>query len=176
MSLLRCNQVGPISEADRVRFLAKVDGRGPDECWPWTDYIGRHGYGNFHPDASAQRTVRAHRLAYAIEYGCVPAGVLVCHRCDVRSCCNPAHLFLGTQRDNVVDMWAKGRGSVNVRGRKGEANPRAKLTDADVLAIRALPPRKHLGLAKRYGVSRTMINLIQRGAAWQHVKGAISLS
>jgi hypothetical protein len=90
------------------RFWEKVDQRADDVCWLWNGRA-RHwaGYGMFH--VGNDRAEQAHRVAYALAIGPIPSGLGVLHRCDNPPCCNPSHLFLGTQADNLKDMWAKGR-------------------------------------------------------------------
>lgn len=78
----------------------------PDECWPWTAATRRRGYGIFTVN---RRNFVAHRLAFQVATGIDPGELLVCHTCDNPPCCNPAHLFLGTNSDNMRDMVAKGR-------------------------------------------------------------------
>ena len=108
-----------VSESLAERFWAKVDKRGPDECWPWTAYVDQLGY------------ERAHRVSWTLAHGS-PGDLDVLHRCDNRRCVNDSHLFLGTQQDNIADMIAKGR-KVSL---PGETNPNAKLTEDDVRWIR----------------------------------------
>jgi len=96
------------SKEDRKKiFWLKVDKKGPDECW---EFIGRkdaHGYGHFE---TGTKTMRAHRYAYEISHDIIiPYGKYVLHKCDNPSCVNPAHLFLGTQSDNMKDMDSKNR-------------------------------------------------------------------
>lgn len=112
-------------------FLSRVV-FGARECWYWTGGIDSSGYGRC--ARSRYGEVRAHRLAWRLWYGAPPADLKVLHRCDVRSCVNPDHLFLGTQADNVRDMNEKGRGrSVPVCG---EANHHSKLTAAQIVELR----------------------------------------
>ena len=107
---------GPVPRPLAERFWPKVDVRGPDECWPWRATQWR-GYGKIGIGGATGTDVRAHRVSWEIHNGPIPAGMLVCHRCDAPSCVNPAHLFLGTQRDNMADMLAKGR-HAHAGGRK----------------------------------------------------------
>jgi HNH endonuclease len=95
-----------------VRLWSKVDrSGGPDACWPWLGARTsirptRPGYGEL---LAWGKHAYAHRIAYHLAVGPIPEGMLVCHTCDNGLCCNPAHLFLGTARDNTRDMMAKGR-------------------------------------------------------------------
>jgi hypothetical protein len=91
-----------------ARFWSKVDKTSnPNGCWIWTAGKSRlNGYGQFFV---AGRNHSSHRSAYEIQYGPIPDGLLVLHRCDTPACVNPVHLFLGTQQDNMTDMVQKGR-------------------------------------------------------------------
>lgn len=95
-----------------ARFWAKVDVRGPDECWEWQASTTSSGYGQIMVNARPRRITRAHRLSWTIANGPIPSGMVVCHRCDNPPCVNPAHLFVATQQDNIADMVRKGRGFV----------------------------------------------------------------
>lgn len=84
-------------------FVDKTQGR--TACWSWTGPRNRSGYGAWSREL-------AHRAAYRLTHGAVPDGLYVCHRCDNPPCVNPAHLYAGTPKDNVHDMFARGRSAV----------------------------------------------------------------
>lgn len=112
-----------------ARFWGKVDrSGGPAACWPWTGHLDGGGYGRFKYEGSARK---AHRIAWFIARGAWPA-VHCLHSCDVRACCNPLHLFEGTNRENIDDKVAKGRQA------RGEGSGRAILTRAQVDELRAI--------------------------------------
>ena len=132
------------------RFWVKVDKRGLQECWNWLASLDSRGYGNFGIKRGGKFVMqRAHRIAYELATGPVPAGLVVRHSCDNRRCCNPAHLSIGTQSDNMNDAVERGR-----LKRAGARNGRAKLRDADVVEIRLSADSLRV-LAERYGVAKS---------------------
>lgn len=150
-----------LSERDKIRFWAKVDRSG--ECWTWKADLDRDGYGRF---SVLHIMKKASRVAWSIEYGSIPEGLNVCHRCDNRACVNPSHLFLGTQSDNISDMHKKGR-----KSEAGESNGNAKLTERKVVEIRtlSLSGLSSYALAKQFSVTPTTIQAIVRRKRWTHV-------
>lgn len=88
------------------KFWSKVDRRGPEECWPWTGGCIKAGYGRI---CESGRDEYTHRYSWRLHFGEIPPGLEVCHKCDNPPCCNPAHLFVGTHRDNMHDALRKGR-------------------------------------------------------------------
>ena len=143
------------------RFWDKVS-KQDDSCWLWTA-AKRGGYGIFW---SGVKQVNAHCFSYVMHRGEIPTGLFVLHRCDVRGCVNPDHLFLGTKGDNIRDCAQKGRMP------RGQDRGGAKLTDEDVRAIRS--EHRETGtamvkLAARYGVAdRTLGQIISR-EKWKHI-------
>ena len=131
-------------------------------CWLWTAYVSTAGYGTIQIDA--RNHILAHRASWEIHRGAIPDGMRVCHKCDVRCCVNPSHLFLGTQSDNIRDAVQKGR----FTGPRGERQWLAKLA---IETVREIKLSKEAGraLAKRIGVSFSTISDIRRGRTWKHV-------
>lgn len=157
----RRGEGGIVRGSPRERFLAKTkeDSNG---CWLWQGAINYAGYGKFETGdrcKGTRRSHRAHRFAYELFVGAIPGDLIVCHRCDVRACVNPKHLFLGTDEVNSHDAVAKGRSRF--------ANA-AKLTAEQVTVIRASSDTDRT-LGARFGVSRQAIGKIRRGQRWRHL-------
>lgn len=132
------------------------------DCWEWQAGQDKDGYGQCHAAAVAKNNgvTRAHQLAYVLWKGEIPKGRVVCHKCDNPRCCNPDHLFIGSVFDNNLDCSKKGRRPQ----RWGENNPVAKLSNEQVIEIRALKGKQtSLELAKRFHVSYSLICMIWRG-------------
>lgn len=135
-------------------------------CRIWLGALNSHGYARI---KHLNRNQVAHRLVKTLELGrALDPKEFVLHKCDTPSCINPAHLFIGTQKDNIRDMYAKGRNNPL----RGEAHQCAKCTTADVIRMRIL---KASGLsikevAKAVGVTRAMVEGVWHGKTWRHVK------
>jgi len=169
----------PTSEVERV--WSKIDRRSDSECWLWTGGGTLNGYGQFN-SIEEKRKVFAHRIAYFLGYGVDPGPLHVLHICDVRLCCNPAHLRLGTAADNIHDAVAKGRmpsgDSHYIRKHPellifGERHANAKLKDVDVIEIRRLHATGewlHRELAEKFGVERSVVTDIVNMKRWRQVR------
>lgn len=148
------------------RLWAKIKKARPDDCWLWQAGLNKQGYGTIHSGGPTPRPLLAHRVVYADKVGRIPKEKCVLHRCDVRACCNPKHLFIGTRRDNTDDMMRKKRHRcVPLRG---VDNGSAKLTEKQILKIRA-SKESHRALASCYGVTKTAIGFIKRRKTWKHI-------
>lgn len=158
-------------------------------CWLWLLSCGNHGYGQL---GWYGRKRTAHRLSWQAHRGDIPVGLCVLHKCDVRSCCNPDHLFLGTRQDNMADMVAKGRstaGDKNPTKRPevaaklhgagngmwgkghliaGERQGVSKLKEAEVRAIRSASGGQR-EIAAQYGVSRSLVGMIRQRIIWRRL-------
>jgi len=146
----------------KERFEEKFVKKGSDECWLWDAAKTARGYGRISVRPSSW--MPAHRASWEIYRGPIPEGMHVLHHCDTPACVCPEHLFIGTHADNMADMAAKGRAG----GKKGENNSNAKLTEVQVLEIRASTetPAK---LGKKYGVTRENIYQIISRKRWAEI-------
>lgn len=149
------------------RFLGRVE-TSSTGCWLWIGGKDGDGYGMFWLDG---RNQRAHRVSYELFIAPIPAGLHGLHRCDVPSCVNPLHVFIGTNLDNVRDSFTKGRAYRRSVPRRGEQHPNAKLTEAVVLEVRAIPKGgRVIDIARRAGVSVGTLHNLRKGKGWQHLE------
>jgi HNH endonuclease len=171
-----------MDEKTIARFWSKVERGGPDDCWPWRGGRDKDGYGHFTVNRPLPgKGYRAHRLAFSLSVRAVPAELQVLHKCDNPPCCNPKHLFVGTQGDNIRDCVAKGR-YVNCAMRSPQLLPRgerqwnSKLTTDNILQMRdmvASGQRLH-AVGRIFGVTKNTVQRIVSGRQWSHVGGARS--
>lgn len=169
------NGTRPMAE----NFWRHVDKNGPitqselGPCWVWIACKTPTGYGQFGVPESTENGTKtvsiqhAHRVSWILSHNGDKPTLSVLHKCDNRACVNPEHLFLGTQADNVADMFAKGRANT----RRGEKVNTAKLTEADVRLVRSL---YELGwrakdLAARFGINNASVGFIVNRQTWKHV-------
>lgn len=156
---------------DRVlKKIVKIPFSG---CWIFMGAINTFGYGIVGTGGRGKPNDRAHRITYRHFCGDIPSGMFVCHRCDVPCCCNPDHLFLGTNKDNVKDMISKGRNSLPPRNPHvvGSVHPGSKLTEDQVIQIRAAYRNgiKQKDLAQQYGVVHQTISKVVNNHRFKHV-------
>lgn len=156
--------------SDEVRFWSFVEVRGVNECWPWRGGRSSNGYGVFWLEGGC---IGAHVVSLALSLGRpldLSAKEQGCHDCDNPPCCNPYHVYAGTQKDNQQDAVRRGRKRPNPP--RGSKNPHAKLTEDKVATIRsayAAGGCTHRSLAALYGVSHVTIRYVLHGDAWRHV-------
>jgi len=159
--------IPPLSKQDILRFWERVHIQHPNRCWEWKAGKIADGYGELW---LTRLVLRAHRVAWAISTGPIPSGLSVLHRCDNPACCNPRHLFLGTQTDNMRDAARKGR--IVISTRRGEQNGSAVLNPNQVRAIRrryATGKISQRALAREYRVDHGTVGHIVRRTTWSHV-------
>lgn len=154
------------------RLFAKIDVRGPDECWPWIGGMGTWGYGSFWLDG---KNLNASRAVYLLLIGPLFGAQQALHSCDNPPCSNPAHLWAGTQADNVKDCNTKGRGRGLFSGKTGVKHPRyvALLTpelvrEAKRLYFECGVSQSEIG--RIWGVGSWVISKAVRGKSWSHLK------
>src|SRR3990167_2582536 len=142
------------------RFGEKVCIGGTDECWPFLGCKDKDGRGQIANETG--RLEHAHRVAYRLSKGPIPAGLLICHSCDNPPCCNQAHLWPGTYKDNSQDAERKGR-LYNHFPKYGAEHPSTKIS-AETRAMIASDRRSHRAVALAFGISKTHVTRIKREA------------
>lgn len=157
---------------DRIDARAVVQSSG---CLLWTGQIYGNGYGQI---KYLSKSWGVHRLLWVLLFGELRTDQYVCHKCDVRNCVNVAHLFVGSPRDNALDMVSKGRGNqANTRyftrvpsaRPRGEAHGLAKLDADKVRQIRAEPDTTLQTFADRFGVTKQAVRSARIFETWRHV-------
>jgi hypothetical protein len=146
--------------ADKLRVNSQRQG----DCIEWTGSKNAKGYGR---TTFLGKMKLTHRVAYELVHGPISDDMRVCHRCDNPPCINPDHLFLGTQADNVSDMFKKGRG----HDRRGEGHAQVKLTNAQVIEIRRCHAagESMKSLATRYNYNMGSMWSLLKGRTWSHL-------
>ena len=175
MHYTRWRRHGDPNETLKVRggiteeqFWGYVNTRDPDECWDWTRGKDQAGYGIVLLNGRRDRT---HRIAWSLTRGDIPAGLFVCHHCDRPSCCNPNHLFLGSNSENIEDARRKGRMSLPPVNR-GEDHYNTNMTNELVMAARlkyATGKYTLRDIANEYKTSISMVHALVRGKTWKHL-------
>lgn len=146
---------------ERLLEKCSVESNG---CWLFTGYNDELGYGIIAYKGSANK---AHRISWLVHNGNIPQGKNVLHKCDVRNCINPEHLFIGTQADNVNDMIAKGRKHTM----KGVTHPGCRLSEANIGEIKRLltEGKKQAWIARKFKTTDQNIYRIKTGKTWGHL-------
>lgn len=149
-----------------ARFMSWVKVGGPKECWEWQASRNLKGWhGQFRNALGGVEL--SHRASWRLMKGEIPKGLFVCHHCDNPICVNPNHLFLGSQSDNMKDMWAKGR--ARPKSNFGEKHGMSKLTAEIVKEIRS-SSETGSALAKKFGIAATTVCDIKKRRTWNHIE------
>lgn len=148
------------------RFWVRVKVGSESDCWEWTGHRHPKGYGAF--KGPNGKLMKAHRIAYQMTKGNIPDGLLCMHSCDNPPCCNPAHLSVGTDSENMTQMHERGRANRAV----GSKHHNARLMEADVAAIkrRLAVGESQIAIANDYGLHRQTVHQIKSGRLWKHVQ------
>ncbi len=150
--------------SDEIRFFRYV--RKTNNCWFWMGAPGHDNYGRFR---FRGKVMKANRVSWILHNGEIPKGLMVLHKCKGggnANCVKPAHLALGTAKDNMRDMREAGR--ERKVAKKGEAHYKARITEDDVRAIRASAESPN-AIAPIYGIKPDTVRRIRSRRIWKHV-------
>lgn len=147
-------------EKRELQFWNCIKKLGDNDCWEWQKTKTKHGYGTV--NYKGERTT-AHRIAYKLTKNDIPKGLIVMHSCDNPACCNPSHLSVGTQKENISDMIKKGRcGDCRNFGDKNGRQKVSLLQCEEIRRLYAETSISQQALAKKYGLGQTQISRIIR--------------
>lgn len=158
----------PHFQPNEVKFQRHV--RRSPGCWLWEGARAPNGYGVGSYD---KRIVSAHRISWMLHRGEIPDGLCVLHKCDVRNCVNPDHLFLGTCKDNTRDSMSKNR---NVKGERQHASKLRTQHIREIFRLRHVDKWKLKQIADRFAVTEQAIWCVIHGKSWAHVRMSDSRS
>ena len=157
---------------DLLKLNSRIDkSAGPNSCWLWGGAANNSGYGL---GRFFGKVMLAHRASWMLNNGEIPKGMYVLHKCDTPLCCNPLHLSIGTQAENMRDKCLKGRFRKTISGdfRCGEGHYRSKLKNCDVLKIRELFATGNFlqkQIAIDFAISETVVSQILHRKTWKHL-------
>lgn len=147
------------AEYAKAKFLALVLPQ-PNGCWYWSNHVKKStGYGEMYLEGRSRGT---HVVAQILFNGGLPDGCIVLHRCDNPGCCNPDHVYAGTYLQNIADRRDRGRAP------NGEKHHNVSITEKMAIAILA-EPGYPTAIAKKFGVTRNVVNLLKLGKTWKHL-------
>lgn len=141
--------------SDKCRFMSYV--KITDACWIWTGAKTRQGYGKF--SFKGYNTDPAHRVSYKLFKGPIEENMVICHQCDIKNCVKPAHLWIGTHQENMLDMVAKDRQA-------------SKLSATDVYKIRELVEKFGVAqqkIVEQFKITSGTVSSIIHRRIWKHI-------
>lgn len=163
------------TNSDRLREKFWANVTRSDGCWEWQGRRQHNGYGII---AHKSKNVLTHRLSFELTHGGIPAGKIICHKCNNPPCVRPDHLYAGTYADNLYDNWRNNPGErerfIAMRhAERGSDHANALLTDEQVLEIwRSKGTITNRAAAKLFGVAQSTVADIRRGHSWRHLTNA----
>lgn len=155
-----------MSKTVAERILDNIEIDNDTGCWNWQGGKNQRGYGLIQSkdDDGIWKSRAVHRVSYELYNGSIPVGLLACHHCDNPSCCNPQHIYIGTQKMNMADMISKGRKNPS----RGANHWKAKVSDDEIASIRDNPDT-YSSIGLQYGISASQVHRIKSRQSWKHI-------